>query len=345
MPRILIVKTSSLGDVVHMCPAISDAARARPGLEIHWAVEEAFAGVPRLHRDVARVIPVATRRWRNQLWRPRTWGQLRTAGRELGREPYDAVIDAQGLLRSALLAMLATGPRHGFAKQTVREPMAARFYKHAHAVPRDLHAVERNRRLVAAALGYEMGGECDYGLRVAPRPGGNEPMASAREATAVLLCMSSRVDKLWPEANWVALGGALAERGLKLLLPWGTQRERERAARLARAIGSAAEAPERMSLEALAERFAGARVVVGGDTGLTHLALACSAPTLGIYCASDPALTGLWGGEHMRNLGGPGTIPFPAEAIAACESLLTAGSTPSTREPHRSAPRSRSESV
>jgi heptosyltransferase-1 len=304
MPRILFVKTSSLGDVVHHCPAVSDAARAIEGAQIDWVVEEAFAGVARLHRAVGRVIPVALRRWRRAPWRASVWSEVAAFRRELRTERYDAVIDTQGLLKSALMSSLAFGTKHGMDRASAREPIAARFYDVAHAVPRALHAVERNRRLTAAALGYSLDAAPEYGLKAAPGAGNG--------AYAVLLTMTSRADKLWPEERWIELGRALA---LPVVLPWGSAAERERAERVARGIGQAAGVPQRMAIDALAELLSNAKAVAGLDTGLTHLAAALDVPTVGIYCASDPALTGLYGAPRARNVGAPGKPPQVFEVL------------------------------
>jgi len=225
------------------------------------------------------------------------------------------VIDTQGLLKSALIAALADGPAHGYDRASAREPAAARFYAHRHAVDTGLHAVERNRRLAAAALGYAAGGACDYGLAAA-----GAPAFGAREPYALLLTMTSRDDKLWPEAHWRALGAALASRGLQCVLPWGSQEERMRAERIASAIEGAV-VPPRMPLADVARLAARARCAVGVDTGLTHVAAALGVPTLGLYCGSDPALTGLYGAARACNLGAAGRIPEVSEARAALEGL------------------------
>ncbi|MGH8739132.1 MAG: lipopolysaccharide heptosyltransferase I, partial [Burkholderiales bacterium] len=274
MPRILFVKTSSLGDVVHHCPAVSDAAREMPGATIDWVVEEAFAEVAAMHRSVRRVIPVALRRWRASLWRPAAWREFGAFRRALGAERYDFVIDSQGLLKSALLARLAHGERHGLDRQSAREPLAARLYDRRHAVPRSLHAIERNRRLSAAALGYALQGACDYGLAAA----GEAPPAP-RGPYAVLLTMTSRADKLWPEERWAELARALAARGVRAVLPWGSAPERVRGERLASMV-EGAQVPARMDLARLARLMRGARGVVGVDTGLTHLAAALGLPAV-----------------------------------------------------------------
>jgi len=314
MPRILFVKTSSLGDVVHHCPAVSDAARALPGAAIDWVVEEAFSAVPAMHRSVRRVIPVALRRWRARAWSPAVWREIGAFRRTLAAERYDYVVDTQGLVKSATIAALAKGERHGLDRASTREPLAARFYHRRHRVPRALHAVERNRRLTAAALGYAVQGPCDYGLSIA-----DSRAKTPLGPYAVLLTMTSRADKLWPEARWRELARGLAVRGLRLLLPWGSEAERARCERVAAGIEGAS-VPPRMPLDELAGVLGAARCAAGVDTGLAHLAVALGVPTLGIYCGSDPELTGLYG-ARAKNLGGLAAPPAAGEVLGALEGL------------------------
>jgi heptosyltransferase-1 len=301
MRTILFVKTSSLGDVVHNCPAVSDAARAAPGAAIDWIVEEPFAGIAAMHRAVRRVIPVAVRRWRSALWKPSVWSEIGAWRRQVRAERYDAVVDTQSLLKSALISRVASGTRHGLDRASAREWLAPAFYDVRHSVPRDLHAVERNRLLAAAALGFSPNASIDYGLRV--------PQIS-KSGYVVLLTMTSRADKLWPDERWVELGRAL---GAPAVLPWGSEAERARAERISAEIGGTV--LPRKNLEDLARLFAGARAVVGLDTGLTHLAAALGVPAVGIYCGSDPALTGLYGAPLARNAGGHGRPPGVAEVL------------------------------
>lgn len=315
MPRILFVKTSSLGDVVHHCPAVSDAALQLPGATIDWVVEEAFAGVAGMQRAVRRVIPVAMRRWRASLWRPAAWREFAAFRRALAAERYDFVVDTQGLLKSALLCRFARGERHGLDRDSAREPLAARFYDRRHRVPQGLHAVERNRRLTAAALGYPLAGACDYGLHVE-----GEPPIALQSPYAVLLTMTSRADKLWPETHWSELARSLAARGVHAVLPWGSAAERARCERLAGMV-EGAQVPPHMGIAELARLLRGARAVVGVDTGLAHLAAALGAPAVGVFCGSDPVLTGLYGSPRARNLGAPGRPPAPAEVMAALEAV------------------------
>jgi len=318
VPRILFVKTSSLGDVVHNCPAVSDVARCVPGAVIDWVVEEAFAEVAAFHSHVRRVIPMAARRWRGALLSATTWSQAGAFRTVLRSERYDAVIDSQGLLKSALVAAQAEGRRHGFDRASAREPIAARFYDVLHAVQGNLHAVDRNRALAAAALGYRVGGACDYGLRVPDNAVAGLVPGSAKYA--LLLTMTSRDDKLWPEERWRSLGSALQDRGIHCVLPWGTADEQRRCARIATAIEGAA-VPRRMTLTEIARLARAAHCVVGVDTGLAHLAAALEVPVVGLYCGSDPALTGLHGTGRVRNLGRAGEPPGVREVLEAIGAL------------------------
>jgi heptosyltransferase-1 len=319
--RILLVKTSSLGDVVHNLPVVSDLARRFPDAAIDWVVEEGFVDIPRLHPAVGRVIPVATRRWRRQLLRPATWHQMAEFRKQLRLETYDLVLDTQGLLKSALIAGQATlapdGCRWGQDADSAREPLAARFYDKTVRVARDLHAVERNRRLAAAALDSAVEPRLDYGIAAAPLRATWLPKGDY----AVLLTATSRTDKEWPEPDWLALGSALIATGLRCVLPAGSALERQRASHLTSSLGRAVTAPA-MSLAELAGLLSSAAIVVGVDTGLVHLAAALNRPTLALFCASDPELTGVCVGERAINLGRRGTPPSAHDAVVVALWLL-----------------------
>ncbi|MBY0271438.1 MAG: lipopolysaccharide heptosyltransferase I [Burkholderiales bacterium] len=317
MPRILLIKTSSLGDVVHNLPVVADIVAALPDVTIDWVVEEAFAGIPRLHPRVSRVLPVAVRRWRRALWHPAVWGEIRAFFGHLRDQSYDAVIDSQGLLKSAWIAGVARGVSHGLDRASSREPLGL-FYDHRHPVPWGQHAVERNRQLAAQALGYTVSAPVQYGISAAAQ---TFAWLDNRRPHAVLLHATSADRKLWPEERWIALGQALAAQGISSVLPWGTAAEHERSLRLMQKIPQAV-VPERLDIAALAALLAQARVVVGTDTGLTHLAGALGVPTVGIYCATDPAATGLYACARGVNLGGVGKAPVVGEVVAAVKSVI-----------------------
>lgn len=316
--RILLVKTSSLGDVIHNLPVVSDIRCHFPQATIDWCVENVFSAIPHLHPEVNRVVPVAIRRWRKNLLQRETWHEMATMRRLLRDEAYDLVIDTQGLIKSALCTVQARGPRAGYGFDAAREPLAALFYGRRYGIARNQHAVVRNRQLVAAALGYLADTPVDYGI-AAPACAFDWLPSGDR---VVLLTATSRDDKLWPEERWVDLGRQLAAQGLRPVLPAGSAVERERAARLAAAIPQAVAAPA-MSIDALAALLAGARGVVGVDTGLTHLAVALKVPTVALYTATEPGLTGVYGSAFHRNLGGRGQCPEAGAVLAELQAGLT----------------------
>jgi heptosyltransferase I len=233
MSDILFIKTSSLGDVIHHMPAVSDARRHRPDARIGWVVEEAFAPLVRLHRAVDSVIPVASRRWRRAVMRSTTWREIIEFHRAMRAQTHDTVIDAQGLVRSALIARFARGRRHGYDRASVREWPAPYCYDAHYHVDKSLHAITRNRMLTAEVLGYAPDGPLDFGLDRAALSAGE----SGRDA--ILLHATARPEKEWPVARWIELARGLAARGFSPLLPWGTEAERQRSAEIAGAVPGA----------------------------------------------------------------------------------------------------------
>jgi heptosyltransferase-1 len=307
MPDICFIKTSSLGDVVHHMPAVSDARRHHPDARLTWVVEEGYAPLVGLHPAVDHIIPVSVRRWRKALGQGSTWREILAFLRSLRAEPFDAVIDTQGLIRSAVLARATRGLRHGYAWGSAREPATSLLYDRRYHVERRIHAVDRNRALTAQALGYIYKGDPDYGLDVP---------AKASEPYAVLLHGSARPEKEWPEENWRKLIAALQGAGLEVNLLWGTERERERSHRLA-AVGGAVHIPERQPLDSVARLIAGATIVVGLDTGLVHLAAALKVPLVAIFIGSDPRLTGPVGSGPIAVVGDEGRAPTADEVVHA----------------------------
>lgn len=310
MPEVLLVKTSSMGDVLHNLPVVTDILQHYPNAKLDWVVEEAFAALPALHPGVREVIPVAIRRWRKSFASARP--EMKAFRAHLAARHYDLVLDTQGLFKSAVIARFARAPHYGYDWGSAREPLASLFYERKFAVAKQLHAVERNRRLAGLALGYSPQGLPDYGIQA--------PLLTLpwlpHPPYAALLHATSRDDKLWNEANWVGLGHRLHAAGLHSVLPWGNDTERQRAERLAQSIPGALCAP-RLNLHEAAALLGGARAAVGVDTGLAHLAAALNVPTIGIYTATDPGLTGLHAGVNAYNLGGAGKPPSVDEVIAA----------------------------
>lgn len=315
MSDVLFVKTSSLGDVIHHMPAVTEAHVRRPAFRLAWVVEEAFAPLVRLHPAVDDVIPVASRRWRRSLLGLSAWREIGEFWRALRARDYDAVVDTQGLVRSALITRAARGRRHGYDTGSIRERAATLFYDVRHNVARDQHAIARNRSLTGLALGYAPEGPPDYGLDRAtlaqPSP----------DRYAVLLHATAQREKEWPVEHWIALGQSLRARNLRLILPWGNVREQERSHAIAAALPDAT-VPGLQPLDAVARLIAGAALVVGVDTGLLHLAGALGVPLIGIFVGSEPDLTGPMGKGPIVVVGGRGEIPSASAVIAALDRVV-----------------------
>lgn len=315
-PSIILIKTSSLGDVLHNLPVVADICQHVPDASIDWVVEESLAPLPVLHPRINRVIPVAVRRWRKSWWQSRS--EMQATCRDLRTRHYDLALDTQGLLKSALITRCVPAMRCGFNWKSAREPLASLFYDRTYSVAKNQHAVERNRQLAGLALGYTPQGAPDYGIR---SPDLMLPWLPD-ELYAVLLHATSREDKLWSEQNWIALGKYLNQMGTRVVLPWGNNQEKARSEHLCQTIPGAMCTP-RISLNEAAAMLGRADVVIGVDTGLSHLAAALGVPTIGIYTATDPCLTGLHAGKSAVNLGGMGNPPTVDAVITAIHQVST----------------------
>ncbi len=279
--KALLIKMSSMGDVVHALPAVTDAAAA--GVRFDWVVEEAFAPIPALHPAVENVVPIGWRRWRRDLWRTR--GEVRDFFRNLRACEYDLVLDAQGLLKSAVVLARSRGrDKVGFDRRTARESLAASFYQRRATVATGQHAVDRQRQLFAIAFGYTLQETApDFGL--AP--------SVAQDDRCVLLHGTTWSSKHWPEAMWSEIARKADVAGMQVVLPWGNPIERQRAERIA--ADSRARVLDALSMEQLIDELKTARLVVGVDSGLTHLAGAMGVATVTIYGSTDSSLTGCRG--------------------------------------------------
>ena len=292
--RVLLIKTSSLGDVIHTLPALTDAARAIPGIRFDWVVEEGFAEIPAWHPAVSQVIPVAIRRWRKHPLKTLRSGEWSRFKKRLREGRYDLVIDAQGLFKSAWLTRYVKAPVAGLDKSSAREPIAARFYDRRYHVPRDQHALERVRQLFAQALNYDLpAGLGDYGLNRAQLAD-----ASARPYL-VFLHGTTWASKHWPEAYWRELAEQVAAQGWAIRLPWGNDAEKARAERIAAGIDGAVVLPK-LNLAGVAKVLAGAKACVAVDTGLGHLAAALDVPTISLYGPTLPGRVGAYGRSQVH---------------------------------------------
>lgn len=316
--HVLIVKTSSMGDVLHTLPALTDAMQALPGIRFDWVVEENFAQIPGWHPAVDKVLPVAIRRWRKHWFGSQQREERVAFKRNLQSRQYDVVIDAQGLIKSAaLVTRLATGTKHGLDSRSAREPFASWWYDRRHEVSKQQHAVERTRELFAKSLGYEKPAtQGDYAIAAHFLT----PRIEAAPSWLVFLHATTRDNKHWPEAHWRELIRLLQPTGLQIRLPWGAIHEQQRAQRLAEGF-SHVEVLPKLTLEQVAQQLAGARAVVSVDTGLSHLTAALDRPNITLFGPTDPGLIGGYGRNQHALKAADGNLSS-VSAAAVYDALL-----------------------
>ncbi|OGT06394.1 MAG: lipopolysaccharide heptosyltransferase I [Gammaproteobacteria bacterium GWF2_41_13] len=309
--NILIVKTSSLGDLFHTLPALSDARKQIPDIHFDWVVEENFAEVPVWHPAVRRIIPVAIRRWRKSWWRCFTSGEWRQFKNQLRATNYDLIIDAQGLIKSALIAKLAKGSKViGFDKNSVTESMARFFYGQQVFADLNQHAIVRMRWLFAEALGYSVPDtKPDYGLNImqfiaADRSQQQSLYVSGLTRKSVLFLHGTTwSSKHWLDERWGQLADLFTREGFSVFMPWSNEQERRRAERLAKDHASVHVLP-RTTLGEIAQVIAQAAAIVAMDTGLGNLAAALGKPIISLYGPTKISKIGIQG-EHVITLAAP----------------------------------------
>jgi heptosyltransferase-1 len=276
--RVLIVKLSSLGDVVHTMPVVHDICSAHADVLIDWVVEPSFAPLVRRVRGIHSSIECSLRRWRKAWWTAEVRHDWRLFRDAIDGERYDAVIDFQGLTKSALVARMARGPRYGLANRTdgsSHEWPARWLVDHPIYIEPRTHSLDRARVLAARALGYQVTGAPRFGLRA--------HTLETTERTLVFAHGSSREDKLWPEPHWTEIGRRATAAGWRVVLPQAGPLERERAERICNAIGPTCEVWPTMDLDALTDRLGATHGVIGVDSGLSHIAVALDLPHVQIY--------------------------------------------------------------
>lgn len=315
--RVLIVKMSSLGDLIHTLPAITDARAARDNISFDWVVEENFAEVPGWHSAVDQVIPIALRRWRQaplQALRSPEWKDFRQT---LKKPHYDLVIDAQGLVKSAWVGLMVRAPVAGLDSRSARERLAALTYRHRYPVPRDMHAVERTRQLFAQALQYSLPAETgDYALDIR-----RFNSTGHRDRQVVFLHGTSRADKCWPVEYWCELCKKVGDQGFAVVLPWGSDEERQRAERIADSSPRALLMP-RLNLTGIAAVLSRSVAAVSVDTGLGHLCAALDLPTVALYGPTRPKLVGTYG-AHQIHLQATDFVLSNADSARAAQAGIT----------------------
>jgi heptosyltransferase-1 len=323
--NILLVRVSSLGDVLHNLPVVADILRHHPDAKIDWVVEEGYVPLVRLNPNVRRVLPFALRRWRKGLFKAEVRAEVRNFFRTLREEPYDFVLDTQGLIKTGIImgaARVKPGAKKvGLANGTEGsgyEPLSRVFHTDSVKVERRAHAVARGRAVAAGALGYSIDMPPDFGLP-SPAARAERPAWMPQEDNAVFFHGTARAAKKWDTQNWIATGRALAP--MAVLLPWGSAQEKAEAEAIAAAVPNARVLPKLPMMEAV-ELARDAALAIGVDTGLTHIAAAFVRPTVEIYCDSPRWKTeGNWS-PRIVNLGDTGQPPSVDDVVAAARGLL-----------------------
>jgi heptosyltransferase I len=305
---VLLLKTSSLGDIIHTLPAITDAKQQLTNIKFHWVVEENFAQIPTWHPAVEKVIPFVWRRVRKNLFAKRNREELQYFYSSLRQNRYDKIIDNQGLIKSAIPARLAHGPVWGLDFHSAREPIASLFYNHKMAMDTNLHAITKNRMIFAQALNYPIPqSPVDYGVKLESADMGNIGIGSEKNYF-VFLHSTTWASKHWPEEYWFELC-KLAAQTSDIVLPWGNSQEKERAIRLAKAAPKKCHVTEKLTLTQLATLLANSKGVVTVDTGPAHLAAAVGSPAICLYGPTDPAKIGTTAQNHKHLTGSCNMAP------------------------------------
>lgn len=309
--KVLIVKTSSMGDVIHTLPAITDAANAKSDIQFDWLVEEAFAAIPQWHQAVNHVIPVAWRRLRKKkigLLFNKEWREFK---KQLNMRHYDLIIDAQGLLKSAWLSSLVKGTRVGFDKASARESLACWFYQRKIKVNKNQHAIQRIRQLFAKALDYQFDDSViDYGIDVNNVPFPNLPIP---KNYSIFILNTTWITKHWPEKYWLQLITLMQQNNQQVVIPGGYHEEQ---LRIKKTFGHCENVTitENTNLQQMLQILAHANAIVSVDTGLSHLAAALNKPTITLYGPTNANEIGTIGQQQIHL-----SVQFPC---APCKQKL-----------------------
>lgn len=317
--KYLLVRLSSMGDLIHTLPAITDLSRHRPEVDLHWLCEAAFADIARLHPFVKQVHMMRWRSWRKKLFQAATWREINQLKNNLQSNYFNQVIDSQGLIKSAVFAKMVGSPILGLDKHSAREPFAAHFYQQGFAVQKGKDAVWRNRQLFAQIFDYQIEGAPDFGVRIPPEVSDSLKLPASYY---VALHATSRDSKLWLMDNWLNLFKQIQKQDpIPILLTWGNETERQRAEKMAGALPFV-QVCSKFNLLQATFLLQNAKAVVGVDTGLLHLANAVNVPLVGIYTDSDPVKTGVQPSDWARHIGGVGQMPNVAEVFDLLEQCL-----------------------
>jgi heptosyltransferase-1 len=344
-PKILLVKLSSLGDVLHNLPIVWHLRKRLPNAQIDWIVEEGYVHLlePLTTTDafkgIDRIIPVAFRRWRKNLFSIRAWREFFAMRKQLQSTTYDVVLETQGLLKSALVCALAKKSNNavvaGLGNATEHsgyEPLARMFYTQSVHVPLKCHAIDRSRWVMCSAFDWSLLNRNeepplfypnDFVAQLPPLLLEGLKKTAQGAPAPYILCFhaTARAAKRWPNENWVELGKALTSQGYQLVFPWGSPEEMKVSALIASQIPGAI-VPRAFSIEEAYSLVAHAALTIGVDTGLTHLSAVLAKPTVEIYCDSPRWKTEGYWSSNIVNLGDFMSIPQVSAVLQAAEALL-----------------------
>jgi heptosyltransferase-1 len=309
--RCLIIKISSLGDIIHTLPALTDAANAIKDIQFDWVVEENFSEIPSWHPAVNQVIPVALRRWKKNFFQSFFGKEWKSFKQQLKSQHYDVIIDAQGLLKSALLTRIAHGKTYGLDKSSAREPIASHFYRYPLTIDKNQHAVERIRLLFAKVLGYHVPKHLDYGIRNTFTELSHKPEILPSTKSQILFFHGTTWEtKHWPEIYWLQLAKLLIKDNYEILLPWGNKEEKFRADKIynelekdsTNDLAKGAVVLPKMTLNEIVIQLSHVKGIVAVDTGLAHLAAALDIPLVSLFGPTNPGLTRPYGSYKGKQL-------------------------------------------
>lgn len=293
--RVLLIKMSSMGDIFHTFPAISDLKAHNPDVIIDWVVEDSFKEIVDWHPAINKVIPIHLRRWMKER-NLSSWSEFKQLRKQLRTDDYDLVIDAQGLFKSAFIAGMAKSKSvQGFNAKSAREPIASLFYSQRHYVAKNQHAVERTRQLFGNIFGYTPAPLLNFGINQ------NFSQVAKDPRKLMFIIGTSWVTKLWSTLHWQRLAAIALEEGYDVEIMWGSPEEKAMADSIIAACPRATRPSQRMSITTIAEKLVGSAGVIGLDTGFSHLAGALETPTIALYGPTSPLKVGLIG-EHTSNL-------------------------------------------
>lgn len=297
--KVLIIKTSSMGDIIHTLPAVTDACKNKNGIFFDWVVEENFVEIPYWHNNIGRVIPIALRRWKKNPIQAFKSHEVQNFIKMLRAEKYDLIIDAQGLIKSAFITLLARGntwhAKCGLAFNSAKEPIVSLFYERKFVINKDQHAITRLRELFAKVFNYPQPLNFpDYGIKI-----NNENVETKTEKYLVFIHAASRAYKCWSIEKWIELANKAAGENYTVKLPWGNDNEKYVAERIA-ANSKNVEVLPKLSLSEIAAIIFNSSGVVAVDTGLAHLAAAVDVPIVALYGKTDTKLIGIFGKRQKQ---------------------------------------------